>query len=83
MGLASFNRMRRRQAAIKAEMRSEKGLNPNDLTRDELRVVAKELGLEGYYNLKKAELLELVVKASASGADDKGSGSNESGENTK
>lgn len=66
MGLASFNRLRRKQAALRAEMASEQGINLDLKTREELCIIAKELGLSGYSKLNKQELIKAVIEASRS-----------------
>lgn len=66
MGLASFNRLRRKQAALRAEMASEQGINLDLKTREELCIIAKELGLSGYSKLNKQELIKAIIEASRS-----------------
>lgn len=66
MGLASFNRLRRKQAALRAEMASEQGINLDLKTREELCIIAKELRLSGYSKLNKQELIKAIIEASRS-----------------
>lgn len=45
-----------------AESETEKKIDYNKMSRDELYNLAKEKKVKGYYNLKKAELIEALQK---------------------
>lgn len=72
MGLAAFNRMRRRQAELEAEKakleaenedpeNEDPQVNYDELSYDDLQAMAKEKGIPA--NVKKVELIE-ALKAS-------------------
>lgn len=75
MGLAAFNRMRRRQAELEAEKEAkakleaetedseneDPGVNYDELSYEELQAMAKEKSIPA--NVKKVELIE-ALKAS-------------------
>jgi large subunit ribosomal protein L21 len=54
MSVTGFNRRRRKIA------KEKESINLEELTVKELKELAKEKGLEGYTELKKAELIDLL-----------------------
>ena len=66
MGLAAFNRMRRERAEAEKQAKDATSKPIDKMTVAELEEMAKEKNLEGFENMKKAELVaaltELVVK---------------------
>lgn len=60
MGLAAFNRMRRLKQATEGEAKIKISLD--EMSYPELRALAKEHKIEGYYNMNTEEL-RAVLKA--------------------
>lgn len=58
MSLTTFNRMRRRLAEIK----KEKEIDLTKLNFNDLRLLAKDMGMSGYGNLKKEELIKSIIE---------------------
>lgn len=60
--ITGFNRMRRQQAkreAVKQEATNE-AKTLEDMTYNELKILAKERGIEGYNKMKKQDLIETL-----------------------
>lgn len=76
MSITGFNRRRRELAALEETKKNEEvsidldtsetvenKIEYSNLKVDELKEIAKEKGIEGYEDMKKAELIELIEKA--------------------
>lgn len=61
MSVTGFNR--RRRELVKLEAIKEAGIDYSKLKVDELKAIAKEKDIEGYSDMKKAELIESIEKA--------------------
>lgn len=57
--ITGFQRMRREQVA-KIEQTQTEQKSFEDMTYNELKAVAKEVGIEGYNKMKKEELIEAL-----------------------
>lgn len=69
MSITGFNRRRRELAKIEAlnkdaidETMEEYKIDYSKLKVDELKDIVKEKGIEGYSDMKKVELIELLEK---------------------
>lgn len=63
MGLAAFNRMRRRQAAKQeAKQKQTNDVDVSKLKVDELKALLNESGIEYPADAKKADLVALAVE---------------------
>jgi hypothetical protein len=60
MSATAFQRMRREQAAKEQVEKAPKTLD--QMTVAELKVIAKEKGIEGYDKMKKPMLIEVIQK---------------------
>ena len=60
--ITGFNRMRREQTKIEAvkQEAANEAKTLEDMTYNELKVLAKEKGIQGYNKMKKQELLEAL-----------------------
>lgn len=65
MSITGFNRRRRELAKLEAlnkETMEEEKIDYSKLKVDELKLIAEEKGIEGYSDMKKAELIEAIEK---------------------
>lgn len=76
MSITGFNRRRRELEALEETKKNEEvsidldtsetvenKIEYSNLKVDKLKEIAKEKGIEGYEDMKKAELIELIEKA--------------------
>jgi hypothetical protein len=59
MGIATFNRMKKRKAEM-GKTTQKPSVDLSKLKVDELKALAKDQGLTGYSDLKKDDLIELI-----------------------